>query len=204
MPQALKPSAGRRERGAERTRDVIIEAARELFVRDGYESVSVRRIASKAGVSHGTIYLHFRDKDDLLLQISEEQFARLFGRLRRLPRSKDPLVRLEATFREIVLFGFSQPHEYLLMSGIQATIARHKSQWGPIATQVEDFVRDIVAEVHGRANGSTEEMNLTILLAFAHGLVVINLVQGLTPETAGALLDQATDLVFTNLRHSYR
>ena len=52
----------RREREKSETRDKILDAARELFVTEGYEGVSMRRVADKIEYSPTAIYVHFADK----------------------------------------------------------------------------------------------------------------------------------------------
>ena len=60
------------------TRERIREAAVRVFSRDGFDRSSVKAIAEEAGVAVGTIYLHFENKDDLLISVFEEEFnARL-------------------------------------------------------------------------------------------------------------------------------
>jgi AcrR family transcriptional regulator len=50
---------------SERSRSVILDAARELFSHQGFRATSIRDIASKAGVSTGSVYHHFKDKEEL-------------------------------------------------------------------------------------------------------------------------------------------
>jgi AcrR family transcriptional regulator len=54
------------------TRQRILDAARELFYRQGYYGTSVDQIALEAGASRPTFYLHFRDKEEVLTQIAED------------------------------------------------------------------------------------------------------------------------------------
>ncbi len=67
------PSNKRAEPEAEK-RAQLVAAARELFVRDGYESTPMGRIAQAAGVTPNTIYWYFEDKDELLLVVIDELF----------------------------------------------------------------------------------------------------------------------------------
>lgn len=67
------PSNKRSEPEAEK-RAQLVTAARELFVRDGYESTSMGRIAEAARVTPNTIYWYFDDKDELLLAVLEQLF----------------------------------------------------------------------------------------------------------------------------------
>jgi AcrR family transcriptional regulator len=65
------------------TRDRILEAADELFYRDGIRSVSVNTIAEKAGVTKRTLYYHFRSKDDLIAAYLEARNEPTLSRYRR-------------------------------------------------------------------------------------------------------------------------
>ena len=74
------------------TRRAILDAAREGFVKHGYEGVSMRQIATELNCSPGTIYLYFHDKEELFQTLVEESFQRLLERLQKLPRANaDPV-----------------------------------------------------------------------------------------------------------------
>lgn len=61
--------AERRERERGELRDKIVEAARDIVAEDGLDAISMRAIGERIEYSPGTIYLHFRDKDELLREI---------------------------------------------------------------------------------------------------------------------------------------
>ena len=93
--------------------DQIRDAARDLFAREGYESVSMRRIGSKIGCSPMAIYRHFENKEELLLSICEETFSRMIQLLdetRLQPGTA--LERLRRSLRTIVDFHLSHPNHY--------------------------------------------------------------------------------------------
>jgi len=106
----------RRAREKEGIREEILEAARSLFVKDGYENVSIRRIAEKIEYSPGTIYLYFRDKAEILQHISDETFGRLERKLSAINRDTagDPLDRLRRGLRVYVQFGLDNPDHYII------------------------------------------------------------------------------------------
>jgi AcrR family transcriptional regulator len=68
--------ASRRQQHKEELRRVILDAAREIFVDQGYESFSMRRLAEKIEYSPGSIYLHFKNKEKLFEVLVEESFVR--------------------------------------------------------------------------------------------------------------------------------
>jgi AcrR family transcriptional regulator len=103
----------RRAREKKELRQEILDAAREMFVQDGFENVSMRKIAEKIEYSPTTIYLYFRDKADLLDCLCEETFTRLVKKQTTLDQTvPDPLERLRKGLRFYVEFGLKHPNDY--------------------------------------------------------------------------------------------
>ena len=102
-----------RERGA--TREKILEAARELFIEEGYDGVSMRQIADKIEYSPTAIYLHFKDKDELFLEICHEDFGLLAQSMVLLVRIGDPIERLRQIGVAYIEFGIANPNHYRRM-----------------------------------------------------------------------------------------
>jgi AcrR family transcriptional regulator len=70
------PPAIRRQRRSRTTRRQLIDAAREIFARDGFELARLEDIAAAAGKTRGAFYVHFQDKEDVFFAIFEEDLAR--------------------------------------------------------------------------------------------------------------------------------
>jgi AcrR family transcriptional regulator len=106
----------RREREKQGIREEILEAARTLFVKEGYENVSIRKIAEKIEYSPGTIYLYFQDKADILAQISEETFSRLERKLVVINNdvAAEPLDRVRRGLGAYIQFGLENPNHYVI------------------------------------------------------------------------------------------
>ena len=103
----------RKARQKKYLRQEILDAASELFVKEGYENVSMRRIAAKIEYSPTTIYLYFRDKAELLEQVCVETFSRLSHVLSRIQEQPgDPVQRLRRGLVAYVKFGMENPHHY--------------------------------------------------------------------------------------------
>lgn len=108
-------SKQRRVREKEGLRQEILEAARTLFVREGYESVSIRKIADKIEYAPGTIYLYFRDKAEILDRICEETFAKLLRKMESIEHdTAAPLDKLRRGLRTYIQFGLENPNHYVL------------------------------------------------------------------------------------------
>ena len=103
----------RRAREKKELRQEILDAARDLFVREGFENVSMRKIAEKIEYSPTTIYLYFKDKADLLDCICEETFARLVRKQNSIDQAiADPIERLKKGLRAYIEFGLKYPNHY--------------------------------------------------------------------------------------------
>ena len=105
----------RREREKEEIRHRILDAARELFAAEGYEKVTMRRIAEVIEYSPTTIYLHFEDKDDLVTALCHEDFARLLEAMRSAPVPEDPVETIRQLGRSYCAFALRHPNQYRFM-----------------------------------------------------------------------------------------
>jgi len=105
----------RRERERTELRDKILDAARELFISDGYEGVSMRKVAEKIEYSPTAIYVYFRDKEDLFRELCHEDFGKLAGVFQSSAQVANPLERLRQIGRTYAEFGHLYPNHYKLM-----------------------------------------------------------------------------------------
>src|SRR3974390_2626941 len=102
----------RREREKLETREKILDAGRELFIGEGYDGVSMRKIADKIEYTPTTIYGHFADKDELFREICHEDFRRLAQSLIGLAAIVDPVERLRKIGPAYIEFGHKHPNHY--------------------------------------------------------------------------------------------
>ena len=105
----------RKAREKEQLRRQILDAARELFVTEGYENVSMRKIADKIEYSPTTIYLYFKDKAELLNAVCRETLLNFLSTLEMLSRDmSNPVKTLRKSGRAYVEFGLKYPRDYEL------------------------------------------------------------------------------------------
>ena len=139
----------RQERDREAVRRSILDAARELFVAEGFQNVSIRKIAERIEYSPAAIYGYFPSKDDIFFELAEEGF-RLLGdpaAVRNDPRLKDapPLERVRAVFWR--LYEFSRDHpQYFALIFVDRSVPRISREYERFAF-ARDRKRHIVEEL---------------------------------------------------------
>lgn len=198
----------RRERQKETLRQDILDAARELFVREGYDNVTMRRVAEKIEYSPTTIYLYFRDKADLLFALCQESFAKLVKEFEALGRDTgDPVVALKKGLRTYIQFGLKHPHHYLATFSIpheQATpeeTARHRSEES-MGMKAFDYLRTCVGECVRQGTFRVDvEVASRALWAAIHGVTSLMIVH---PEFPWGHRQQVIDLVVDSMVEGLR
>ena len=105
----------RRERERQEVRRKILDAARELFAAEGYDAVTMRKVADAIEYSPTAIYLHFPDKETLVRELCAEDFLTLAKAFQRLGREPDPVERIRKIGMAYVDFGLKHPNHYRLM-----------------------------------------------------------------------------------------
>lgn len=110
--------AERRAREKDALRHKILEAAVQLFLQNGYESVTMRGIADRIEYSASTIYLYFKNKTEIVAAICSETFETLIESLEEIEsRNLPPLEAFTAGIRCYIDFGLQNPHQYQLVFG---------------------------------------------------------------------------------------
>ncbi|MGL4609789.1 MAG: TetR/AcrR family transcriptional regulator [Trueperaceae bacterium] len=109
-------SKKRRDQQKADLRQGILEAAVKLFEEKGYEGFSLRQVAEEIGYTPTTIYLYFKDKDALLLNVVYDGFKEFGETLEKGYQSgRDPLERLQKVGWAYFDFAMSHPVHYRLM-----------------------------------------------------------------------------------------
>jgi AcrR family transcriptional regulator len=106
----------RQERDRESVRRSILDAARELFVAEGYANVSIRKIAERIEYSPAAIYGYFPSKDDIFYALAEEGFRLLHrSEAPHPPANEAPLEQLRERLWLFYEFSKEQPQYFALM-----------------------------------------------------------------------------------------
>jgi AcrR family transcriptional regulator len=108
---ARKPKGEGHVRRAE-----ILEAGERIFVEYGYEGATIRRIAEEVGVSSTALYMHFKDKSEILLEICQQVFDRMLCDQKELVKGHaTPEERVRVLLQSYMAFGLANPNAYRLV-----------------------------------------------------------------------------------------
>jgi len=105
----------RKEKYKEDVRQKILDVAKDLFLKHGYESTSIRKIAQQMEFSPTTIYLYYKDKGDIMYALHQEGFKMLSSQFLVIQSVEDPFERLKAMGRIYLKFALENPDFYELM-----------------------------------------------------------------------------------------
>src|SRR5262249_53942976 len=108
----------RQERDREAVRRAILDAARDLFVTEGYQNVSIRKIAERVEYSPAALYSYFPSKDDIFFALAEEGFRLLLDHelvAGETIESVPPLERVRSVFLRFYRFSREHPQYFALM-----------------------------------------------------------------------------------------
>lgn len=110
----------RKRREAARLREKIVQASLRLFVEQGYEKLSMRKIASMIDYSPGTIYRFFNNKEELLQTIAANTFGEIAARFKsvKIENNDNSLEVLKALIREYIFYCVEHPDMFLLFYDI--------------------------------------------------------------------------------------
>ncbi len=181
--------AERQAREKQELKQQILDAARELFVREGYENVSMRKIAERIEYSPATIYTYFKDKDEILDCLCEETFFKLHQKqmAARQETTGDPLEELKKGGETYIRFGLDHPEDYIVTFILRR--ARQEQPTSPETRKAKtgqmcfDGLRNKVRRCmeEGKIKNADVEETSQVLWAGIHGLTALLITQPAFP-----------------------
>jgi AcrR family transcriptional regulator len=195
----------RRQRNREQMHDAIVDAAVELFLSEGYDQTSMRKIADKIEYTPGAIYSYFKDKDEILYEIHLRGFQRLFEALNPALTGDDPLGKLHEIGRLYIKFALENPEYYDLMfiDRAMAKTIELQQHW-ETGKQAFDVLRQIISECIEQGDlpeGDLDAASYTFW-SMVHGLVSLVL-RGrcmVNKEEQPQMLQAAYDYLWLTIR----
>ena len=202
----------RKEREKQEMRELILEAATAMFIEEGYEKTSIRNIAEKIEYSPATIYLYFKDKDELFFAIHQLGFNKLQEAMVPVVTIQDPVEKIRRLGHIYIDFGLNNPEYYDLMFIMRAPINALKEKTGldqcwQDGENTFAFLESIIAEcIEKKLLRGTDVRQLSIYAwTSVHGMVSLNIRErfgmlDMAPDQLKKMLTDTMDMVIDNLK----
>jgi len=167
----------RKEREKLDKKQLIRSAAMKMFLEDGYAKTSIRNIADAIEYSPGTIYLYYKDKDELLYEVQKDAYGKLLAEFKAKAKHKDPVKRLMQIGKTYVAFGQANPELYDLMFIIRAPMNVDEELHQDNGADSFDYLVSCLKECIDKDLLRVTDVELCALQtwAVAHGLVSLDL-----------------------------
>jgi AcrR family transcriptional regulator len=199
----------RQERDREAVRRAILDAARELFVSEGYQNISIRKIAERIEYSPAAIYGYFPSKDDIFFALAEEGFRLLgnpgVGDRKEHLQKLEPLDRIRAIFWR--LYEFSREHpQYFELMFVDRSVPRISREYERFAF-ARETKRHLIAEIERCVEAGVfpptvrPAVAMRLLTVGLLGVAVLTLSDRLAPgENPDLLASDVLDATLAGLR----
>jgi AcrR family transcriptional regulator len=208
----------RRAREKEALRNKIVEAASQLFVEQGFENVSIRKIAERIEYSPATIYLYFKDKAELIGAICADSFEEMAERIGEAAGAQtNAVAALRAGCRAYIDFALAHPNPYLVLFGMpQSTERDHQVEEAEHACsgsglEAFDFLRNALSRCmsEGAIQDGDVETTAQSTWMFIHGVAALLITSHRSDENRffpwldkEHLIESSLDLLLAGLQHA--
>jgi AcrR family transcriptional regulator len=184
-------------------RQKILEEALGLVAREGVAGVTMRALAHKLGYSPATIYLYFRNKEDLFQEIARYAGARLMDATERCRALENAAAARDQFARAIVDFAFENPHLYQIMCSVDLLPFLADLSLEAPGRRVGDHYRDIYARgmAEGQLATANPEHEVMIDWSVLHGFITLVLAGQLPhPRLPDATVGELRDVILDSIR----
>jgi AcrR family transcriptional regulator len=177
----------RRERERQELRTKILDAARELFATEGYEAVTMRKIAERIEYSATAIYQHFADKEALVAELCRHDFRSFASHFAQAASEEDPVHRMRAAGRAYFDFAVEFPQQYRFMfMSTRPEVAPQEGEREDPAQNAYVFLLATVNEAIEkgllRPEHSDPELVSQMIWAAVHGVAALEVSFGQTKD----------------------
>jgi AcrR family transcriptional regulator len=168
----------RKKRDREGMKERILQSAHKIFVNKGFDDVSIRNIADDIEYSPATIYLYFKDQNEIFYALHTEAFKVFNNYVADVITIKDPFNRLIALGRKFIAFARKYPKYYEIMFITMSPMDCHlnRDKWVE-GSKAHGFLESLVEEC--RAKGRFKKYDTQILAltiwSYVHGICSLEL-----------------------------
>lgn len=191
-------------------REMILTEASQMFIEEGYDKTSIRKIADKIEYSPATIYLYFKDKDEIFHAIHDKAFEKFFEVMESTRPIKNPFERLIKLSDLYIDFAYENPEYYDLMFIMRAPMAAltHTDGEWACGFRVYDSLKNIIRDCmeQGYMKKMDVELAAMSIWSFKHGMTSLsirNRFKMYDEATAKQLMKESCDMMLDLFREKF-
>jgi AcrR family transcriptional regulator len=159
-------------------RGEILQAAERIFIAEGYEGATIRKIADEVGVSSTALYMHFPDKSCILAEICDRTIRLLLERNREIAAKPiDAVVRVRMMLEAYMRWGLEHPNAYQLVYSQQRPLSADlwPDDTVDLSKQCYETFSGVVREIaaSGRLRTGTADSAAQAFWMSCHGVVAM-------------------------------
>ena len=173
----------------EQKRLKILKAAARLFATQPFHKVLLSDVAEEAAVGKGTLYIYFKNKEDLFLSVLCNGISRLSAHLqeRMDEETNTPMGNLEMIVREIVGFAYEKPHLFEVIRMIPNWDSANRAEWESRRKDFRYLIETVIRK--GMEQGYFEDTHPQLTAKYIPGLVRSALLDGIDTIDREVLTD---------------
>ena len=169
----------RKEREREDMQRQILNAARALFLENGFEKTSIRAIADLIDYSPATIYLYFKDKNEIFYELHEQAFLAMLEEFKGIGLIQDPFAQLVELGHLYTKWAVENPGLYdlcFLMEAPMEALACRQERWEE-GKGAFDLLKSVIGRCMEAGYFKAHDLDTAALTvwSYIHGLVTIYL-----------------------------
>ena len=156
-------------------RDRLVETAGRVLLQEGYQSLSMRRVAQEAGCSQMAMYRHFANKDALIQHICTQLYTRFSTRMHReIEAASDPWEKLRRLVSALIRFATRYPDHYSLLFLVRHPDPAVTAERERLGQEFIAGLREIVrAVLPVSTTAAVVDMKLRQMLSALHGTAAL-------------------------------
>ena len=194
--------ARRSDHSREELREMVLSAAEQIVVEQGYQGLSARKVAAAIGYTVGTLYLVFENLDDLILHINARTLDRLHARMTEIQANAgdatDYLLQLGEVY---IAFADDDPHRWAMVfehrfSGDQVVPAWYQEKIARMFAMVEEGLEPLAND----RTGQEITQAARALWGGVHGICILALTDNLGVVGVESMQDMTQSLISNYLK----
>ena len=154
-------------------REACVKEALAIIAKGGIDSLSLRDVARRLGVSHQAPYKHFPSRDHILAEVVGRAYASFAAYLENRSRSDDPYEDLGHLGRAYLDYAQKHPLHYQLMFGTPLPDPMEHPEMMNKAEHAFATLRETITKLPGRTPGADIELDALFAWSVVHGLASI-------------------------------